>query len=100
MLTKLKPTLLNLLDLKSLLIRPETQIVSCPRLGLSEWNGENFLVYVQIHETLIIYDLRHPVFVVDIPQADKSLQINLYRMHNIPLVHPILKKSFRCSIQE
>ena len=35
-----------------------------------------------------------------IPLVDKSLQFNLYRIHNIPLVHPILKKSFRYSIQE
>ena len=35
-----------------------------------------------------------------IPLVDKSLQFNQYRIHNIPFVHPILKKSFRYSIQE
>ena len=34
------------------------------------------------------------------PLVDKSLQFNIYRIHNIPLVHPILKKSFKYSIQE
>ena len=33
-------------------------------------------------------------------ELDKSLKFNLYRLHNIPLVHPILKKSFEYSIQE
>ena len=35
-----------------------------------------------------------------IPLVDKSLQFNLYRIHNIPLVHPVLKKSLKCAIQE
>ena len=35
-----------------------------------------------------------------IPLADKSLKFHLFRTHNTPLVHPILKKSFRYSIQE
>ena len=38
--------------------------------------------------------------IIHIPLVDKSLQFNLYRIHNIPLVHAILKKSFRYSIQE
>ena len=38
--------------------------------------------------------------VLCIPLVDKSLQFNLFRIHNIPLVHPILKKSFKYSIQE
>ena len=35
-----------------------------------------------------------------IPLVDKSLQFHLFRIHNILLVHPILKESFRYSIQE
>ena len=35
------PTLLNPLDLISLLIKLGTQLVSHPRLALPEWNGEN-----------------------------------------------------------
>ena len=38
--------------------------------------------------------------VLHIPLVDQSLQFHLFRIHNIPLVHPILKKSFRYSIQE
>ena len=38
--------------------------------------------------------------VLHIPLVDKSLHFNLDRIHNIPLVHPILKKPFRYSIQE
>ena len=38
--------------------------------------------------------------VLHIILVDKSLQFHLFRIHNIPLVHPVLKKSFRYSIQE
>ena len=38
--------------------------------------------------------------VLHISLIDKSLQFHLFRIHNIPLVHPILKKSFLYSIQE
>ena len=38
---KLKPALLNPLDLKSLLTKLETQQVSHPRFALPQWNGEN-----------------------------------------------------------
>ena len=38
--------------------------------------------------------------ILHIPLVNKSLQFNLYRMHNIPLVCPILKESFSYSIQE
>ena len=34
-----------------------------------------------------------------IPLVDKSLQFHQFRIQNIPLVHPILQKSFRYSIQ-
>ena len=42
----------------------------------------------------ILYAILH------IPLVDKSLQSHLYRIHNIPLAHPILQKSFKYSIQE
>ena len=38
--------------------------------------------------------------ILNIPLTDKSLPFNLYRTHNIPLVHLILKKSFRYSTKE
>ena len=57
---KLTPALLNPKDLISLLIKLETQMVSHLRLTLPQWNGEN-MVYVQVYETLIIYNVRHSI---------------------------------------
>ena len=97
---KLKLVLLNPLDLKSLPTKLETELVLYPRFALPQWNGENILVYVQFHETLITFYVRHHICHIIHPLVDNLLQFNLYRIHNIPLVHPILKKSFRYSIQE
>ena len=38
--------------------------------------------------------------IVHIPLVDKSPLCNLYRIHNIPLVHTVLKKSLKYSTQE
>ena len=38
--------------------------------------------------------------VLHIPFIDKSLQFHLFRIHNIPVVHPTLKKSFWYTIQK
>ena len=60
------------------------------------------MVHVYIHETSILNVVRHTLYVVlHIPLVNRSLQFNLYRIHNIPLVHLVLKKSFnKNSIQE
>ena len=38
--------------------------------------------------------------VLHVHLVNKSLQFHLFRIHNIPLVHPTLKKSFQYNIQE
>ena len=58
------------------------------------------MVYVQVHETLIILGVRHPIHHSTHPLVDKSVQLNHYKIHNISLVHPILKMSFRYLMQE
>ena len=38
--------------------------------------------------------------VLHVPLVDKSSQFHPLRIHNIPLVHPTLQKSFQYTIQE
>ena len=97
---KLKPDLLNPLDFISLLLKLETQLVSHPRLPSPQWNGEktwymyNFMKLQSFMISDTLYGILH------IPLVEKSLQFHLFRIHNIPLVHCVLKKLFRYSIQE
>ena len=97
-----KPTtaLLDPLNLISLLIKLETQLVSHPRLALLEWNGEK-IWYMNKFMKLQSFMMSNTLYVaLHIPLVDKSLQFHMLRICNIPLVHPILRKSFRYSIQE
>ena len=57
---KLKPALLNPLDLKSLLTELETASL-IPQVSPTPMEWLKHLVYVQVHETSIIHDVRHPV---------------------------------------
>ena len=97
---KLTPTLLNPLGLTSLLIKLETQLVSHSRLALPQWNGENtwymckFIKLWSFMKSGTLYTILHT------PLVDKSLEFHLFRIQNIPSLHPGLKKSFRYSIQE
>ena len=97
---KLTPALLNPLDLISLMIKMETQLMLHLRLALPKWNGEN-LWYMYKFMTLQSFMMLNALYVVlHNTLDDKSLQFHLFRIHNIPSVHPILRKSFRYSIQD
>ena len=97
---KIKPLLLHPSDLKSLLTKLEIQLVSHPRLVLPQWEDENIrniYKFMKLQSFMMSYTL---CVTLHTPLVDKSLQFNLYMMHNSPLVHPVLKKSFKYSIQE
>ena len=97
---KLTPALLNPLDFISILTKLEMQLVSHPRLALPKWNGEN-IWYMYKFMKLTSFMMSDTLYVVlHIPLVDKSPQFHLFRIHNIPLVHPIPQKSFKYSIQE
>ena len=90
---KLKPALLNPSDLKVLLTKLENQVVSHHRLDLPKWKGEN-IWYMYKFMKLWSFMLLDTLYVeLHIPLVNKLLQFNLYRIHNILLVHPILKKN-------
>ena len=97
---KLTPTLLNPLNLTSPLIKLEAQLVSHPRLALPQWNSEN-ICYMYKYIKLQSFMMSNTFNVVlHIPLVDKSLQFNLFRMHIIPLVHPILKNHLGIQFRE
>ena len=97
---KLTPSLIKPLDLISLLIKLEAKLVSHPRLSLPEWKGENIWYTYKLMK-LQSFMMSDTLYVVlHFPLVDKSLWFHLLRIHIIPLVHPVLKTSFRYSIQE
>ena len=95
---KLKLTLLNALDLKALLTKLETQLVLHPRLALPQWNGEyiwcmyKFMKFQSFMMSDTLYILLHFQRLIN--------HCSLISIEYISLVHLILKKSFRYSVQE
>ena len=82
--TKITSTLLNPLDLISLLNKLEVQLVSHSRLVLPGWNGKNFW-YMYKFMKLGSFMMSNTLYIVlHIPFIDKSLQFHLFRIHNIP----------------
>ena len=94
---RLTSTLLNPLELIPLLVKLDTQLVSHPRLALPNWNGENMWY---MHKLMKLQSFMMLNIALHITLVDKSLQFHLFRIHNIPWLYPIIKKSFRYSIQE
>ena len=97
---KLTPALLSPHDLTSLLTKLETKLISYPQLALTAWHGENIWCMYKFMklQSFIISNTLYTV--LHTPLVDKSLQFHIFRIHNIPLVHPTLKKSFQYNIQE
>ena len=74
--------------------------MSHPQLALPEWNDKN-IWYMSKFMKLQPFIMTNTLYVVlHIPLVDKSPQFYLFRIHNMPLVHPIIKKSFKYIIQE
>ena len=74
--------------------------MSQPKLALPVWHDESIWYmykFMKLHSIIISNTL---CAVLHIPLADKSLQFHLFRIHNIPLVHPTLQKSFQYTIHE
>ena len=97
---KLKLTLLNLSDLKLLLTKLEDQLIPHPHLALLQWKEENIYYMYKFMKFQSFMLSNTPYVVFHVPLVDNWLQFNLYRIHNIPIVHTALKKSFKYSIQE
>ena len=97
---KLKPTLLNPSDFKLLLTKLKSQLVLHPQLALPQWKGENIWYMYKLMKLQSFMLLDTLYIVLHILLVNKSLQFNLYRKHNTPLLHPVLEKLFKYSIQE
>ena len=97
---KSTPTLLNSLDLTSLLIKLEAKLILHLRLALPAWDSKQ-IWYMHKFMKLQSFMMSDTLYVVlHTPLIDKSLHFYIFRIHNIPLVQLTLQKSFQYAIQE
>ena len=91
---KLNPTVLPLPQLKQMLLEVQESIRESPRLTLPiDPDSDKIESYYDIIRITahITHDLL--VVLVNIPLTDTSLQMNVFRAHNLPSIHPELNIS-------
>ena len=77
--------------LRQMLKEVQVQIAPHPRLQLFEDIDKNIWVYYENIKIVPVVMNDFLMIILDIPLVDKSLEMNLYKVHNLPILHPDLK---------
>ena len=87
---ELNPMIISLDILKIILHKMETDIKSHTRLKLCEDPETNIWSYYgTIKLTPIVLD-NYLILILTVPLIDQSLHMNLYKVYNLPMLHPML----------
>ena len=85
--------------LRTILNKIVEDIKSNARLRLSEEHETNiWAYYVNIKLTPIILQ-GYLMLILTVPLIDQSLQINIYKIYNLPMLHPVLKMHVKYEIE-
>ena len=90
----LDPTVIPLSQLRELLKYVQQKIEGSPRLELPlELNNHDIQGYYNVIRVTALLTDDVLFIVMTIPLKDTSLQMNVYKVHNLPLIHPKLNVS-------
>ena len=87
---ELNPMIIPLDILKNILHRIETDIKSYARLKLCEDPETNIWSYYGTIKLTPIVLEDYLMLILTVPLIDQSLHMNLYKVYNLPMLHPIL----------
>ena len=93
------PNLIPPEDLRKVLKSVKTNMKSHPRLELpidpvnGIWDYYNM---IKIHP--VVFD-DYLMIMLEVPLVDKSLKMDVYQVHNLPILHPMLKKTFKYKLE-
>ena len=87
---ELNPTIIPPDILKTILHRIEEDIKSNARLKLYEDPENNIWSYYGTVKLTPIVLQDYLMLILTVPLVDQSLHMNLYKVHNLPMLHPIL----------
>ena len=76
--------------LKNILLKIETDIKSHARLKLCEDPETNIWSYYETIKLTPIVLEDYLMLILTVPLVDQSLHMNLYEVHNLPMLHPTL----------
>ena len=87
---ELNPTIIPPDILKGILHKIEEEIKSNARLKLCEDPETNIWSYYGTVKLTPIVLQDYLMLILTVPLVDQSLHMNLYRVHNLPMLHPTL----------
>ena len=96
---ELNPTIIPPDVLKTILHRIENDIKSNARLKLCEDPNTNIWSYYGTIKLTPIVLQDYLMLILTIPLVDQTLHTNLYRVHNLPMLHPILQMHVQYEIE-
>ena len=88
---QLNPLILNPTQFRIILKDISEKLRSHPRLSLPRDPDENIWDYYAISRITPLVEKGYLVVILTIPLSDKSLAMSLFRVHNLPSLHPDLK---------
>ena len=96
---ELNPTIIPPDVLKTILHRIENDIKSNARLKLCEDPNTNIWSYYGIIKLTPIVLQDYLMLILTVPLVDQTLHMNLYRVHNLPMLHPTLQMHVQYEIE-
>ena len=87
-------------SLRKVLAQVKEDMKRNPRLQLPEDPNINIWNYYSIMKVapIVMYDFL--LIILAIPLTDQSLEMDLYKIYNLPALHPKLKVGFTCQLEE
>ena len=86
-------------SLQLVLAQAEEDMKRNPQLTLPEDPNINIWNYYSIMKVTPIIMENFLMVILTIPLADQSLVMNLYKIHNLPALHPRLHVQFQCQLE-
>ena len=87
---ELNPVIISPDILKAILHKIEEDIKSNARLKLCEYPETNIWSYYGTVKLTPIILQDYLMLILTVPLVDQSLQMDLYKVHNLPMLHPVL----------
>ena len=96
---ELNPAIISPDVLKTILHKIENDIKSNARLKLCEDPNTNIWSYYGTIKLTPIVLQDYLMLILSVPLVDQTLQMNLYKVHNLPMLHPALQMHVQYEIE-
>ncbi len=96
---KVTPNLISPYDLRNILRDVEEKLKANPKLMLPVAKEADIWSYYQFMKIEAFVEQDMLIVILVLPLIDKDLQFDLFKAHNLPLLHPEMKKLFTYDLE-